>query len=482
MKKRIICFALMLVMVLSLCSCVMHQKYDYDMTEYIQIPTIAGKEIEVELDQVQSTIDADIISASLSNKYTSQEGDNVDLVVTFTELVYKDAENKMDQYGNVIFSSDDSSTDGVKETINIPNLGSGFFHPEIEKKFLKKKIGQEQEEQYTLPTDLSAIEANFPQAYNVLKEYAGKLVYLKYTFVSRPVVEGDIVSVTFTGYHIDENGNIKIGDDGKEVTFDGGSGTSNVYIGARTFIEDFEKGLVGFSVGKEGQIKATFPDDYHADELKGKTVIFKATVKDIYQAETYDLDFIKDTYGEYESIEAFEKELTKTYAAQQLVDFLVSNSVVLDYPKKEYKLLKGQLEEMELSFLSQYGIEFDTYLKNYLGFDSREAYIKYTMQAEMAYFAYAQANNIMPTESDIANARLSLIAEYTQQYMNSNDKLTEAEATEYATSFVDEEMTEAEIHQEALYSVVGDHLLTQYVLKEIPATYTSVSKGGSLFN
>ena len=38
---------------------------------------------------------------------------------------------------------------------------------------------------------------------------------------------------------MDENGNILV-KDGKDVTFEGGSGTSKVYIGSRTFIKDFE--------------------------------------------------------------------------------------------------------------------------------------------------------------------------------------------------------------------------------------------------
>ena len=87
-----------------------------------------------------------------------------------------------------------------------------------------------------------------------------------------------------------------------------------------------------------------------------------------------------------------------------------------------------------------------------------------------------------PTEADIATARAALIASYKDQYLSSSSKITEAQALELATSFVDEQLTESDIYQEAIYTLVGDHLQTQYVMKEIPATYTSVTKGGSLFD
>ncbi len=491
MKKRIICLALMLVMVLSLASCVIDQKYDYDMSDYVTIPDVAGKEIEVKLDYIQSSIDSDIISASAvtSNRYTAKEGDNVKMVITIKELFWS-ADGKIDSSKdssgneNVLFTTDDPTTSGVVETILIENLGSGKFHSEIEQKFLKKKLAQEHTDTYKLPADLSPLQNMLTaEQYAKIAPYAGKDCYITYKFVSRPVREGDIVSVTYTGYHIDDAGNIKIGDDGKEVTFSGGSGTSNVYIGSRTFIEDFEKGLIGFEVGKEGQFKATFPSDYTAEDLKGKTVIFKATVKEIYTPVQYNLEYVKSTYGDkYASIEEFENDLKKTYASQELLSYLLENTIVLKYPKAEKKLITNQLKEMELDFATQYGIEFDTYLKTYLGFESREAYIEYTMKAEMAYYGYAQKVGIVPTDADIANARAALIANYQQQYLSSSSTITEAQALELATSFVDEQLTESDIYQEAIYTLVGDHLETQYVMKEIPTTYTSVTKGGSLFD
>lgn len=501
MKKRIICLLLGVIMLLSLTSCIVGQKYDYNMSEYIQLPPLAGSEIEVKLDEIQATIDSSILDlisgSSTPDKITAQEGDNVNMVISMKELYWIEGENgeKIDQaevkdaQGNVIkptnifFTTDDATTDKIVESILIKELGKGNFHADIEKKFIKKKLGQETTEMYKLPEDLSSLQSALTaEQYAKIAPFAGKDCYITYKFVSRPVREGDIINVTYKGYYTDDAGNIKLDKDGKEEEFAGGSGTSYVYVGAHLFIEDFEKGVIGFEVDKEGQFKAKFPDDYHADDLKGKTVIFKATVKSIHPAQKYDLDFVK-TYvnDKYASVEEYEQELIDATAFQKALDKLISGCTVLDYPRSEYKLIERQLEQIDNQFALQYGMEFDTYIKNYLGFDSREAYIKYTMQMEMAYYAYAQANGIEPTDGDIANARAVLIADYAEQYKSSSTTLTTEEATKLATSFVDDELEDYEIYQEALYTVVGNHLKTQYKIKKVDGTYVSVSKGGSLF-
>ena len=492
MKKRIICVVLMLAILLSFSSCVIKQKYDYsDLTKYITIPTINGHEIKVELDMVQMTIDQDIATLS-TDKYVALAGDSVNVVITITE--YKTAGvdssgNPIDQYGEVWFSTDVESTKDTKETITINNLGAGTFLTSIESRILKSKIGETTtENDFIIPSleEMATLQANYPTVYEKLAAHVGQKAFISYSFISRPVREGDVVSVTYTGYETDASGEILVDASGKQVAFDGGSGTSKVYIGSRTFIEDFEKGLIGMTVGTEGQFKATFPSDYGAEgtdaaKLNGKTVVFKATVTTIYQVPTYDLAYIQANYGDkYTSIEQFEQELINSYAAQQIVSYLVSNSTVIKYPEKEYKLIKQQLNESAADIYSQYQMTVEEYLK-YNGYESIDAYIYAVMKAEMAYYAYAQINGLVVTDADIEKAKTDLLEVYKNQYLNNSTTATEADATAYANACV-EKLTEAELYQEALYAVVGDHIITQYKLTTVPMTYTSVTDGGSLFD
>ena len=56
---------------------------------------------------------------------------------------------------------------------------------------------------------------------------------------------------------------------------------SNLKLGSGTFIPGFEDQLIGAKIGDEKDVNVTFPEEYHAEELKGKPAVFKCTVKSI---------------------------------------------------------------------------------------------------------------------------------------------------------------------------------------------------------
>ena len=64
------------------------------------------------------------------------------------------------------------------------------------------------------------------------------------------------------------------------VAFEGGSATDTALeLGAGRFIPGFEEQLVGVKAGDETTITVTFPEDYPAENLKGKATTFEITVK-----------------------------------------------------------------------------------------------------------------------------------------------------------------------------------------------------------
>ncbi len=80
---------------------------------------------------------------------------------------------------------------------------------------------------------------------------------------------GDKVTIDFVG---------KIDD----VAFEGGAGTNiDVVIGSETFIPGFEEQLLGVKAGEEKVVTATFPENYGATHLAGKTAKFDVTVKSV---------------------------------------------------------------------------------------------------------------------------------------------------------------------------------------------------------
>ena len=66
------------------------------------------------------------------------------------------------------------------------------------------------------------------------------------------------------------------------VAFDGGKAEDfESVIGSGQMIPGFEDSLIGKEVGHEGEIEATFPEDYGRDDLQGKTATFSIKIKDI---------------------------------------------------------------------------------------------------------------------------------------------------------------------------------------------------------
>lgn len=81
------------------------------------------------------------------------------------------------------------------------------------------------------------------------------------------------------------------------VAFEGGKGENySLTIGSNTFIPGFEEQLIGMKNGEEREIKVTFPQDYHAEELKGQEATFKVKLNEIKQVVIPELnkDFFDD--------------------------------------------------------------------------------------------------------------------------------------------------------------------------------------------
>ena len=90
---------------------------------------------------------------------------------------------------------------------------------------------------------------------------------------SLEIVNGDTVNIDFVG-SIDG------------VEFEGGStkgqGT-DLKIGSKSYIDDFEEQLIGAHPGDVVDVYATFPENYRETELAGKEALFKVTVNGIYR-------------------------------------------------------------------------------------------------------------------------------------------------------------------------------------------------------
>lgn len=235
-----------------------------------------------------------------------------------------------------------------EETVKIPKEK---FEEAIDKAFEKKKssIKMDGFRQGKVPKDvyfkkagkeslyMDALDILLPDAYDeVMKNYKPIIdpkvdiksigedgVEFIFTITTMPEVEiskykglnikKDKVSVTkeeidhelghllerFTELGIKESGKVESGNvavidfegfkDG--VPFDGGKGENySLEIGSNTFIPGFEDQVIGMEKGEKKDIVVTFPEDYHAEELKGAEVTFKVKVHEIKEKQARELD------------------------------------------------------------------------------------------------------------------------------------------------------------------------------------------------
>jgi len=176
----------------------------------------------------------------------------------------------------------------------------------------------------------------------------------------RAVADGDKVTLDFEGFV-----------DGE--AFDGGKGTDYpLTIGSGSFIPGFEEQLVGANIGEEKEVNVTFPEDYHAEDLKGKAAVFKCTVKAIKVKELPELDdeFAKDvsefeTFAEYKAdIEKNLKERKEAAAKREkedkVVDKVIENAQ-MDIPEAMVQLQIEELLNNFISRLQQQGLSIDQY-------------------------------------------------------------------------------------------------------------------------
>jgi len=133
--------------------------------------------------------------------------------------------------------------------------------------------------------------------------------------------------------------------DGK--AFDGGKGENyNLKLGSHSFIPGFEEQLVGLKKGDKKEIKVKFPEDYHAEDLKGKEATFKVEIKDVKETiiPELDKDFFADLAMEgVETVEALEKQVKENIMAQKEMD--AENKYVDDLLKAAAKNTKVEIPE-----------------------------------------------------------------------------------------------------------------------------------------
>ena len=245
------------------------------------------------------------------------------------------------------------------------------------------------------------------------------------TVEGRPVQDGDEVILDFEGFV-----------DGE--AFEGGKGENYpLTIGSGSFIPGFEEQLVGAEAEKEVEVKVTFPEEYHAEELKGKDAVFKCTIHEIKEKQIPEIDdeFAAEvsefgTLDEYkDDVKAKIKEQKENEGKQKKEDQAVEKAVANATMEIPEAMIDEQVRQMVNEFAQnmQYqGISFEQYCQitgmtlEKIQEETRPQAVK-RIETRLVLEAIAKAENIEVTEERLDEE----IKKMAESYNMEADKLKE---------------------------------------------------------
>ena len=224
------------------------------------------------------------------------------------------------------------------------------------------------------------------------------------TVEDRPVKNGDMTTLDFEGFV-----------DG--VAFEGGKGENYpLTIGSGAFIPGFEEQLVGAEIGKEVEVKVTFPEDYQAENLKGKDAVFKCTIKEIKEKQLPELDdeFASEV-SEFETLAEYKEDIKKNLTEKKEKDAKNAKedaAIQAAVEASEMEIPEAMLETQQRQMVDEFaqritmqGLSMEQYFQ-FTGTNYQQMVEQVKPQAEeriksrLVLEAIAKAENIEVTEED----------------------------------------------------------------------------------
>lgn len=222
------------------------------------------------------------------------------------------------------------------------------------------------------------------------------------------VENGDTAIIDFEGFK-----------DG--VAFEGGKGENYpLEIGSNSFIPGFEEQVIGMNINDEKEVNVTFPEEYHAEDLKGAPVVFKVKVNEVKTRQLPELndDFVKELDKEgIDTLEQLTADLKETLTKQKETaakNHIIDTVVEASAKNAEFEVPQAMIdEEAERMFnetkqrlQAQQGLDIELYLK-FTGSNMEDFRAKLAEDAEkslrfrLTLEAIANAENLEVSEEDL---------------------------------------------------------------------------------
>jgi trigger factor len=252
------------------------------------------------------------------------------------------------------------------------------------------------------------------------------------TVEGRAAADKDIVSIDFDGYVNGEQ-------------FEGGKSENySLTIGSHTFIDTFEDQIIGKNVGDEFDVNVTFPEDYHAENLKGKPAVFKVKLNEIKTKELPELDdeFAQDV-SEFDTLEEYKADVKKnliekrTKSAERekeaaAVEKAVENAS-LDVPEAMIQYQVRQMADEFAQRISSQGVSFEQYMQ-YTGMTADKLFDDMKPEAEkrvkngLVLEAIVKAENIEVSEDEFEEELKNMASMYQMEVDKVKELVDDASA------------------------------------------------------
>lgn len=259
------------------------------------------------------------------------------------------------------------------------------------------------------------------------------------------------------------------------VTFEGGTATdATLTLGNGGWIDGFEEGIVGMTVGETKVVDATFPDPYKNNpDLAGKTAQFKITLKSISETviPEYNDTFVRENFN-YATMAEYEAYVRQTLAAQRQDEIAaekqsatlavaVDNAEVLKYPEGVVEDYMAQQIDYVRYYAAQYGMNYEDFVSAATGetVETYEAAVRagaeQSVKEELVIWAIAGAENFTISEERRAEELKSLL-----DYYGYDDLASMCEAYGFTEDYMNKTMTYSIYYVDVLDMLVENATFT----------------------
>lgn len=229
----------------------------------------------------------------------------------------------------------------------------------------------------------------------------------------RAAADGDTVNIDYVGTV-----------DG--VAFTGGTYSGySLTLGSGSFIDGFEKQIVGHKPGETFDVNVTFPDGYsdstdaegNAVVLSNKKAVFSVTLNYISEEILPELTdaWVEENFSSTDGVHTvedlraeYQKMLYQNNLNTAVMNYLLANSTFKDLPKEVTDYQVNQCLSYYYTMAQYYGYDLDSFLQAAAGYNSADDLLdamsdsitEYAREA-LLYQAVAEAMDIAPTQEQI---------------------------------------------------------------------------------